>query len=411
VTGDPILHAGSAPTRPIRLVVAYDLGRSRLMVFFRILLALPHVVWFGLWTVLALPAGLLNWLITLIAGRSPAWLHGFLAAYVRYSVHLNAFLFLGANPYPGFVGAPGSYPVDLHVDPPARQSRWVTAFRILLALPSLLLGGALAGAGFSVSSAGGYVSTGVLFAAGVLGWWASLFLGRMPPGLEHAVSYTIGYQAQVSGYLMLLTDRYPDCNPALVAAPAPPSPHPIRLRVTDDLRRSRLTVGFRLLLALPHVVWLALWAIAAVIATLVGWFAALFTGRLPAGFHRFTSAYLRYSTQVTAFVVLTANPFPGFVPAADRPYPVELEIDGPARQNRWVVLFRFVLIVPAAILGSAYGAALAIVAVLGWFASLVTGRMPEQLRDLGVAVQRYSGQYYAYALLLTDRYPYTGPAS
>ena len=36
----------------------------------------------------------------------------------------------------------------------------------------------------------------------------------------------------------------------------------------DDLRRSRVTVFFRLPLAIPHFVWLALWAIAAVFAVI-----------------------------------------------------------------------------------------------------------------------------------------------
>ena len=39
--------------------------------------------------------------------------------------------------------------------------------------------------------------------------------------------------------------------------------HPIRLVVTDDLQRNRLTSFFRLILAIPHIVWLALWSIVA----------------------------------------------------------------------------------------------------------------------------------------------------
>ena len=39
--------------------------------------------------------------------------------------------------------------------------------------------------------------------------------------------------------------------------------HPIGLIVTDDLRRSRLTVFFRLLLVIPHLIWLTLWGIVA----------------------------------------------------------------------------------------------------------------------------------------------------
>ena len=52
-------------------------------------------------------------------GRSPAALHRFLSAYVRYTTHVYAFLLLVANPFPGFSGEPGSYPVDLEIDPPA----------------------------------------------------------------------------------------------------------------------------------------------------------------------------------------------------------------------------------------------------------------------------------------------------
>ena len=67
---------------------------------------------------------------------------------------------------------------------------------------------------------------------------------------------------------------------------APATTHPIRLAVTDDLRRSRLTVFFRLLLALPHLIWLALWGIVASLAAIVNWFATLFVGRSPDGLHR-----------------------------------------------------------------------------------------------------------------------------
>jgi hypothetical protein len=45
--------------------------------------------------------------------------------------------------------------------------------------------------------------------------------------------------------------------------------HPIRLSVTDDLRRTRLTVAFRLILAIPHLIWLALWGIVVFFAVIV----------------------------------------------------------------------------------------------------------------------------------------------
>ena len=88
--------------------------------------------------------------------------------------------------------------------------------------------------------------------------------------------------------------------------------HPVQLAVTDDLQRSRLTVFFRLLLAIPHFIWLLLWSVAAFFAAIAGWFAALVTTRLPEGLHRFLAAYVRYTTHLGAYVTLVANPYPGF---------------------------------------------------------------------------------------------------
>ena len=90
--------------RPVHLIVRDDLLRSRLTVFFRLLLAIPHLIWLSLWGTVALVAVLVNWFATLIAGQSPQGLHNFLAAYVRYAIHVGAYLFLVANPFPDFTG-------------------------------------------------------------------------------------------------------------------------------------------------------------------------------------------------------------------------------------------------------------------------------------------------------------------
>jgi hypothetical protein len=114
---------------PIRVIVDDDLERSRLTVFFRLLLFIPHLIWLLLWSIGALVAVLLNWFATLALGRSPDSLHGFLAAYVRYATHVYAYLTLAANPFPGFTGEAGSYPVDVEIDPPALSSCWSPSSR------------------------------------------------------------------------------------------------------------------------------------------------------------------------------------------------------------------------------------------------------------------------------------------
>src|SRR5437868_1934148 len=101
--------------------------------------------------------------------------------------------------------------------------------------------------------------------------------------------------------------------------------HPVRLVVDDDLRRNRLTVFFRLLLAIPHIVWVLLWTIAVVLAAIVGWIAALFSGRLPGGLHRFFCRYLRYQVHLSAYLAIAADPYPPFAGEEDT-YPVDVRL-------------------------------------------------------------------------------------
>jgi hypothetical protein len=180
--------------------------------------------------------------------------------------------------------------------------------------------------------------------------------------------------------------------------------HPVRFRVDDDLRRSRLTVFFRLLLAIPHVVWLVLWTYAMFLLIVFQWFATLFAGRMESDVHSLLGRYVRYYVHVYAYLHLLANPYPRFNGRAGT-YPVDVELDPPEPQNRWTIAFRIVLVIPAYIFATVLGTVLQVVAFLGWFASLALGRMPKGLRDLGAYCLRYQTQTYAYLMLLTQRYP------
>ena len=401
---------------PARIVVDDDLRRSRVTVFFRLVLFVPHLVWLVLWTIAAVLASIANWFATLATGRPPEALYRFLAAYVRYSTHVGAFVLLAANPFPGFTGAAGSYPVDVEVAPRERQHRLKTLFRIVLAIPALILVAAIRSGGASGRAGGTHGNTttsfsfevGILVACAVLGWFASLVRGQMPEGLRNAIAWGLGYSAQVGAYLFLLSDRYPNSDPGATGILGVPPEHPIRLRVEDDLRRSRLTVFFRLFLFIPHLVWLVLWGIAVLLAVIANWFATLALGRSPEPLHRFLSAYLRYQAHAFAFLGLVGNPFPGFL---GRPgsYPIDLEVTGPERQHRLKTLFRIFLAVPAFVVNGALGTLGALAAFLGWFAALVTGRMPTGLRNVGAWSLRYGLQADAYVYLVTDRYPYSGP--
>ena len=179
--------------------------------------------------------------------------------------------------------------------------------------------------------------------------------------------------------------------------------HPIRLVVTDDLQRNRLTVFFRLILAIPHLIWLLLWGIVATLVAIANWFATLVKGESPEGLHDFLATYLRYMTQVYAYILLIADPFPGF---GGKPgYPVEIEVDPPQPQNRWTVGFRIFLAIPAFIVAGIFGYLNRILAVFSWFIALALGRVPEGIRNVAAFALRFEQQTAGYALLLTGRYP------
>jgi len=181
-------------SHPIRLPVFDDLKRSRLTVFFRLLLAIPHFFWWNVWSSLITVLVIINWFAVLIRGRSPEDLHLLLARGLRYLTHAFSYLFLVSNPYPTFFGRQGAHPVDLEVEGPDRQRRAVTFFRLILAIPAIVVA---------------YVFFLVMFFVAFIGWFIALVIGRTPKGMRDLSAYCLQYEAQTAAYLMILTDRYP----------------------------------------------------------------------------------------------------------------------------------------------------------------------------------------------------------
>ena len=413
----------SVSDRPVRLIVHDDLSRSRLTVVFRLLLAVPLIVWVTLRGIAAFVVAFVNWLAVLIQREVPPSLHEFVANYVRYATQVSAYVFLAADPYPWF-RCQSDYPVDVEIDPPVRQGRWGGFFRLFLALPALAIATAL-GSGFTTGSSGqgtwsasngneetvwwGVSSLGGAAAVcAFLAWFFSVARGRAPRGLRDLIAFALGYGAQAAGYLLLLTPLYPTSDPSLAEPYSDLVEHPVRAVVTDDLGRPRLTVLFRLFLAIPHFVWIVLWSLVVFVIAPFVWVVAIVLGRLPHALHRFLAAYIRYATHLVAFVYVIGRRFPGFTGRAGS-YGIDVEIDPPERQHRLTILFRVLLALPAFVVASALGGVALLIAFLGWWFALAAARMPEGMRNLGVTCLRYSAQTYAYTLLVTERYPSVAP--
>ncbi|MFE9249614.1 DUF4389 domain-containing protein [Streptomyces sp. NPDC007088] len=159
----------------------------------------------------------------------------------------------------------------------------------------------------------------------------------------------------------------------------------------------------RLPLLVPHAVILVFLSVGAFFVVLAGWCAALVLGRLPRGCYAYLAAYLSYEARVRASAMLLVDRYPPF---AWRPveYPVRFATR-PTHLNRLAVLFRVVLVIPAAIVESLATAGWWALSLVWWLVTLVLGRMPRPLFEATAATLRYALRTHAYWLLLTPEYP------
>jgi hypothetical protein len=171
-------------------------------------------------------------------------------------------------------------------------------------------------------------------------------------------------------------------------------------------KRSRLTTFFRLILAIPHFIFLYLYGLAAGIVVIVAWFVLLFTGRWPLGMYDFVGGFLRYSTRVYGYAWLLTDDYPPFSGDATTPYPVRLEIEAPkADYSRLKVLFRIILAIPILIIAYAMQIVAEVGAFLAWFAIVIIGRQPKGLQDMIVLGLSYQQRAHAYLALITEDWP------
>ena len=86
-----------------------------------------------------------------------------------------------------------------------------------------------------------------------------------------------------------------------------------RVDVVPQLEnRNRLTVAFRLILAIPQIIVLVVLGVAAAVVVLIGLFAVLFTGRWPKGLRDFILGVMRWSLRVEAYLALLTDEYPPF---------------------------------------------------------------------------------------------------
>jgi len=180
---------------------------------------------------------------------------------------------------------------------------------------------------------------------------------------------------------------------------------PVLVAFGGSAPQSRVTVLFRLLLVIPHAIVLYALGIAAEVVAIIGWFAALFTGRLPDFAADYLTGYLRWQTRVFGYENLLTDVYPPFT-LEDADYPIRVAVR-PGRLNRLAVLFRFFLLIPAMVVQAVvtFGA-YTIGLFVTWLIMLISGRMPDALYQALAAILRYQTRISGFLYMLTSTYPW-----
>jgi hypothetical protein len=194
-------------------------------------------------------------------------------------------------------GGTPSYPATLTFDAPEKIANWRPLVQWILVIPHVFVL---------------YVLQLVSQIVAVISWFAILFTGDLPEGLANLQALFVRYSLRTYTYMLFLREEYPPFT--FETTPADPGSDPrIRVDVQPELGgRNRLTVGFRIILAIPQLIVIAVLWLAGSIVTLIAFFAVLFTGRWPTGMRDFVMNVFRWWLRVEAYVLLLTDEYPPF---------------------------------------------------------------------------------------------------
>ena len=199
-----------------------------------------------------------------------------------------------------------SYPVQFDVDFPSRPlNRLSTAFRLIAAIPIVIVLTMLSGATFEgnertrdeivIGGAAVFVPLVLMlvFRQKYPRWWFDWNLNLLR------------FSNRVTAYMALLDDRYPSTDEEQAVH--------LEFAYPDTGRMNRWLPLVKWFLAIPHYFVLLFLGIGALIAVIAAWFAILFTGTYPRSLFDYVVGVLRWSNRVNGYAfTLVTDQYPPF---------------------------------------------------------------------------------------------------
>jgi hypothetical protein len=183
------------PPYPVRLDIEYPDRLSRLLIFVKWLLAIPHYFALFFLAIGAYVVWTISFFAVLITGTYPEGMFNYMVGVMRWAARVQAYLFLMTDAYPPFsLEDDPNYPVRVEIDYPPQIARWRPLVHWLLVIPVALL------------------ATLILIAAEVcvfLAWFAILITGRYPQGMFNVVLIGHRWSLRTGCYLYWMEEAYP----------------------------------------------------------------------------------------------------------------------------------------------------------------------------------------------------------
>jgi hypothetical protein len=196
------------------------------------------------------------------------------------------------------------YPVTYEADYLRERNRLTTFFRLIVAIPWLIVA---------------YVYAIAQIVVVFIAWFAILILGRFPEGMYNFVGGVLRFTERVNGFTYLQTDEWPPFG--IGQDPG----YSIRVNFHPPAgRQSRVKTLFRIILAFPLLILSYLMSYALMAVAAISWLTIVFRGYQPAAIHNAIAYLMGWNTRATAYMYLMRDEYP---PVGDE---TPVEIDPPA---------------------------------------------------------------------------------
>lgn len=186
-------------------------------------------------------------------------------------------------------GAGDAYPVRFEAEYSESLSR-LTFLKWILAIPHLLIL---------------YALNIVWEVLSLIAFFAILFTKKYPEGLFNFNRGIMRWQANVYVYIELIRDEYPPFS-------FDEGGYPVKLEIDYPTELNRWAPLYKWILAIPHLIIVAVLSIIAFFAIVYAGIMVLVSGKYPEGVFKFVTGVQRWSLRTTTYVFFMHDQYPPF---------------------------------------------------------------------------------------------------